>query len=227
VIEGKNNPSQAVTWTVSSKADGSGKIENDTNISPSGTLNISAKETAQSIYVRATSMQDESKYDYMRINLTTGVVVQSDQQKSKQEQIAQSAAQSVAQKAEKSTSATETETVMPAKSSSKSSAKPATPESNFKTSVSNGKVTITGYNFTGDYKVLEVQNIIHGYAVNIPETINNMPVTAIGANALANVRRTDGGLDTVHGRNSNEPTYKPSAMQILLLKSFSVVLFFR
>jgi len=68
-VTGKNNPSQNVKWSVSSKSDGSGAVADGTNISPGGTLIVDAKETAANIYVRATASQSEDKYDYVQLKV--------------------------------------------------------------------------------------------------------------------------------------------------------------
>jgi hypothetical protein len=69
VVTGKNNPSQSVKWTVSSTSDGSGAVANDTDISPSGTLTVADKETASSLYVKAVSTLDSSKFDYKQVKV--------------------------------------------------------------------------------------------------------------------------------------------------------------
>jgi len=68
-VTGKNNPSQNVKWSVSSKSDGSGAVADGTNISPSGTLIVDAKETASNIYVRATASQSADKFDYVQLKI--------------------------------------------------------------------------------------------------------------------------------------------------------------
>ena len=68
-VTGKNNPSQNVKWSVSSKSDGSGAVADGTNISPGGTLIVDAKETAANIFVRATASQSEDKYDYVQLKV--------------------------------------------------------------------------------------------------------------------------------------------------------------
>jgi len=68
-VTGKNNPSQNVKWSVSSKSDGSGAVADGTNISPSGTLIVDAKETASNIFVRATASQSADKFDYVQLKV--------------------------------------------------------------------------------------------------------------------------------------------------------------
>jgi len=68
-VTGKNNPSQNVKWSVSSKSDGSGAVADGTNISPSGTFIVDARETAANIYVRAASAQSADKYDYAQLKV--------------------------------------------------------------------------------------------------------------------------------------------------------------
>ena len=54
-VTGTNNPGTAVTWRVSSTADGTGAVANGTTINPNGRLTISANETAPVLWVIATS----------------------------------------------------------------------------------------------------------------------------------------------------------------------------
>jgi uncharacterized protein YjdB len=69
-VTGKNNPSQAVTWSVSSTSDGAGPVAAGTEISPSGSLAVAAKETAATLYVRAVSTENTGKFDYMQVNVS-------------------------------------------------------------------------------------------------------------------------------------------------------------
>ena len=71
VVTGKNNPSQSVTWSVSSTSDGSGTVANGTDISPGGSLTVSDNETVYTLYVRAASTQSADKFDYAQIKINT------------------------------------------------------------------------------------------------------------------------------------------------------------
>lgn len=68
-VAGKGDFNKAVTWTVSSTADGTGAVSPATNISPSGVLNVGTDETATALYIRATSNADSNVYDYVQIAL--------------------------------------------------------------------------------------------------------------------------------------------------------------
>jgi len=68
-VTGKNNPAKTVTWSVSSKSDGSGAVAGGTDISPSGVLTVDEKETATTLYVRATSTQSADKFDYAPVKV--------------------------------------------------------------------------------------------------------------------------------------------------------------
>jgi len=68
-VTGKNKPSQDVTWSVSSSSDGTGSVAYDTEISSSGFLTVDEKETAPTLYVKAVSKQDSSKFSYKAINV--------------------------------------------------------------------------------------------------------------------------------------------------------------
>jgi len=68
-VTGKNNPSQNVKWSVSSKSDGSGAVADGTDISPGGILSVDAKETATTLYVKAVSAQSADKFDYKPVKI--------------------------------------------------------------------------------------------------------------------------------------------------------------
>jgi len=68
-VSGKNKPSQSVTWSVSSKSDGSGAVAGGTDISPSGVLVVDEKETATTLYVKAVSTQNADKFDYIQVKV--------------------------------------------------------------------------------------------------------------------------------------------------------------
>ena len=57
VVIGKNNPSQAVTWSLT------GNNVQTTYLTEEGVLTIGIGETAKSLQVRATSKQDNTKYN--------------------------------------------------------------------------------------------------------------------------------------------------------------------
>ena len=60
---------QRVNWSVSSTNDGKGPVTPGTNISPSGTLAVSADEIYPVLYVRATHAAVRSKYDFKQIQV--------------------------------------------------------------------------------------------------------------------------------------------------------------
>jgi len=112
-VTGKNNPSQNVKWSVSSKSDGSGAVADGTNISPSGTLIVDAKETASNIFVRATASQSADKFDYVQLKVEAASSVPR----------TATVSTATAQKTETAaTPATNTTTTTPAASTSTSSA---------------------------------------------------------------------------------------------------------
>ncbi len=64
-VYGDNDPSQEVTWSVS------GAKQSGTKIDSAGTLIIDAAETASSVAVTATSVQDKSKSDTETVTITS------------------------------------------------------------------------------------------------------------------------------------------------------------
>jgi len=62
-VNGNNNPSQAVNWSLSTHVNG-------TSVSTSGLLTVSADETAQSLTVTATSVADPNKSGFATITVT-------------------------------------------------------------------------------------------------------------------------------------------------------------
>lgn len=63
VVIGKNNPSQTVTWSMT------GNNTHTTYITDQGVLAIGIGETAESLQVRATSVQDSSKYNIAYVTI--------------------------------------------------------------------------------------------------------------------------------------------------------------
>lgn len=63
VVIGKNNPSQAVTWSLT------GNNVQTTYLTDDGVLTIGIGETAQSLQVRATSKQDTTKYNIAYVTI--------------------------------------------------------------------------------------------------------------------------------------------------------------
>lgn len=63
VVIGKNNPSQAVTWSLT------GNNVQTTYLTDDGVLTIGIGETAQSLQVRATSKQDATKYNIAYVTI--------------------------------------------------------------------------------------------------------------------------------------------------------------
>jgi hypothetical protein len=63
VVIGKNNPSQAVTWSLT------GNNVQTTYLTDDGVLSIGIGETAQSLQVRATSKQDATKYNIAYVTI--------------------------------------------------------------------------------------------------------------------------------------------------------------
>lgn len=63
VVIGKNNPSQAVTWSLT------GNNVQTTYLTDDGVLTIGIGETAQSLQVRATSKQDSTKYNIAYVTI--------------------------------------------------------------------------------------------------------------------------------------------------------------
>jgi len=60
-VTGNNNPSDTVTWKVSSNSAGTGTVTAGTTITSGGLLTVSADETASTLYVTATSTVNTAK----------------------------------------------------------------------------------------------------------------------------------------------------------------------
>jgi uncharacterized protein YjdB len=60
-VSGSNNPSNAVTWKVSSNSAGTGAVTSGTGINNNGLLTVSANETSAILYILATSVTDTTK----------------------------------------------------------------------------------------------------------------------------------------------------------------------
>ena len=60
-VTGSNNPSNAVTWRVSSTIVGTGAVTQGTSINSNGLLTVAANETARNLYVFAFSVLDNTK----------------------------------------------------------------------------------------------------------------------------------------------------------------------
>jgi hypothetical protein len=78
-VIGTNNPDPAVTWSVSSNAAGFGTVASGTGINPKGLLIVASNETASTLYIFATSVQDTSKSGSISVRVIiptiTGVTV--------------------------------------------------------------------------------------------------------------------------------------------------------
>jgi len=66
VVTGSGGPSQAVSWTVE------GKTDANTNITSAGLLTVGAAETATSLTVKATSIQDPTKSGTLNVTVASG-----------------------------------------------------------------------------------------------------------------------------------------------------------
>jgi hypothetical protein len=64
-------PNQGLTYSVGSTDNGTGAVAAGTAIAADGTLTVSANETASSLYVRAVSNSDETKFDTKEIKIVT------------------------------------------------------------------------------------------------------------------------------------------------------------
>jgi hypothetical protein len=74
-VAGSNNPSQNVTWKVSSNAAGTGTVTTGTTIAANGTLTIAAAEAAAALYVIATSAIDATKSGSIAVTIPTVISV--------------------------------------------------------------------------------------------------------------------------------------------------------
>jgi len=77
IVRGDNNPSDAVTWKVSSNTAGTGAVTSGTTISSSGLLTVSANETNAMLYVIATSAVDTSKSGSSPVTVINALTVSS------------------------------------------------------------------------------------------------------------------------------------------------------
>jgi hypothetical protein len=64
-------PNQGLTYSVGSRSDGTGAVAAGTRIDANGTLTVAAAETASSLYVRAVSNSDATKFDIKEIKIVT------------------------------------------------------------------------------------------------------------------------------------------------------------
>jgi hypothetical protein len=69
-VTGASN--QRVTWRVSTTPDGSGGVANGTTINNNGRLTVSANETAEYLYVIATSVADPTKSASVQVRVIQG-----------------------------------------------------------------------------------------------------------------------------------------------------------
>ena len=73
-VTGTNNPSNAVTWRVSSNAAGTAGVTAGTGINANGVLTVSANENAAVLYIIATSVTDPSRHGNAAVTVTIPVV---------------------------------------------------------------------------------------------------------------------------------------------------------
>lgn len=69
-VTGSNNPSNAVTWKLSSSATGAGAVAAGTEINDSGLLTVSAEETAETLYITVISTADPTKSNSSAVTVT-------------------------------------------------------------------------------------------------------------------------------------------------------------
>ena len=74
-VVGNNNPSQAVTWKVSSNAAGTGAVTRGTSINNNGRLTVSATETATTLFIIATSAADPTRSGSVTVNVPAPAAV--------------------------------------------------------------------------------------------------------------------------------------------------------
>jgi len=70
-VTGNNNPSQNVTWKVSSNTAGTGAVTAGTAVAANGTLTVAAAEAAATLYVTATSAIDATKFGIITVVIPT------------------------------------------------------------------------------------------------------------------------------------------------------------
>ena len=85
-VTGTNNPSNAVTWRVSSNAAGTGAVTAGTSINANGVLTVAANENASILYIIATSVADPSKYGNAAVNVTIPAVAGNQNQQGQTQQ---------------------------------------------------------------------------------------------------------------------------------------------
>jgi hypothetical protein len=64
-------PNQGLTYSVGSRSDGTGSVVAGTRIEADGTLTVAAAETASSLFVKAVSNSDATKFDIKEIKIVT------------------------------------------------------------------------------------------------------------------------------------------------------------
>ena len=74
-VAGNNNPDSAVTWKVSSTADGSGAVTAGTAMAANGTLTVAKTEAATTLYVIATSRINAGKSGSIAVTIPTVTLV--------------------------------------------------------------------------------------------------------------------------------------------------------
>jgi hypothetical protein len=76
-VAGKNDPAATVTWKVSSTADGTGTVTSGTAIAANGTLTVAVGEAASTLYVIAASTVDTTKSGSLAVVIptVTGVTI--------------------------------------------------------------------------------------------------------------------------------------------------------
>ncbi|MCL2792606.1 MAG: hypothetical protein FWD87_05905 [Spirochaetaceae bacterium] len=72
-VVGTNNPSNAVTWRVSSNLAGTGAVTAGTSINANGLLTVSANEPTRTLYIFATSVADPSRSGNASVSVTSPV----------------------------------------------------------------------------------------------------------------------------------------------------------
>ena len=89
-VTGTNNPSNAITWRVSSNAAGTGAVTAGTSINANGVLTVALNENAGVLYIIATSVADPSKFGNVAVSIFTPAVAgnqtQQDQSQNQQGQ---------------------------------------------------------------------------------------------------------------------------------------------
>ena len=73
-VSGSNNPDQAVRWTVSAAAFGTGGVTPGTSISSSGLLRVAPNESLSTLYIIASSIVDPSKSGNVFVTVVIPVI---------------------------------------------------------------------------------------------------------------------------------------------------------